>query len=153
MVAGAVVALGVMAAAAYAALPGRSVEPSSVVTGTLAGATPLDFVSVNEFGKAVRKAGGTSAVLEHIRLVADMSTGWITSPGPKIVVVVGGHLTLTDDRCSAAVYGDGQGFVTGLGVHRGDAGPDGADIYVLHLAPSDASSLRTSAPAPPCASS
>ena len=149
---GIAVVICIGAAAAYGALPTtRSVDPSTVGIGRLVGATPLDIDSVNAFTQAIKKARGTSAVLEHVRFTSGQSTGWITSPGPKIVLVVGGQLTLTGSGCAATTYVDGEGFVTDLEVHKGDAGLGGADVYVLHLAPSDADALRAPADPPRCA--
>lgn len=152
-----VVVAGVTAIAAYAALPSRTVTPASVPIGTLAGQTSLDVASVDAFTRAINQGHGTNGVLQHITYTPGQSTLWHTHPGPNIVLVVGGSLTITDNHCKSTTYTDGQGFVTGLNVHMGVAGPNGADTYSLFFLPADADVLRTppagiSADPPPCAS-
>ena len=97
-------------------------------------------------------AGPIHAVLQHVRFAPGQSTGWHSHPGPNIVLVVGGSLTLTDEHCSVTTYGDGQGFATGLNTHRAVAGASGADFYSLNFLPRDADSLRTDEAPPVCAS-
>jgi quercetin dioxygenase-like cupin family protein len=150
--------IGLVAAiAAYAALPSRTVTPSSVPIGTLVGATPTNVLSVDAFTRAINQAHGTTTVLQHLHFTPGQSTLWHTHPGPNIVLVVSGSLTLTDNHCNVTTYGDGQGFATGLDVHQAVAGPDGADFYSLYFLPADATVLRTpptgeSAAPPNCAS-
>ena len=146
-----VVALGV-AAAAYAALPSQSVDPTGIPTGTLVGGTPVNVLSVDAFTRAINQAHGTNAVLTHLRFAPGQSTGWHTHPGPNGVLVVGGSLTLTDQHCNATTYGDGEAFATGLDVHLAVAGSSGADFYSLYFLPTDAEVLRTDADPPVCAS-
>jgi len=151
------VVAGVTAIAAYAALPSRTVPPAGVPIGTLAGATPVNVFSVDAFTRAINQAHGTTAVLQHLVFAPGQSTLWHTHPGPNIVLMVGGSLTITDNHCNAQTYVDGQGFATGLDEHLGVAGTDGADFYSLYFLPADATVLRTpplgqSAPPPNCAS-
>jgi quercetin dioxygenase-like cupin family protein len=150
--AGVVIVLGAAAAAAYAALPSRSVDPRSVGTGTLVGVTPVNVLSVDAFTRAINQAHGTNAVLTHLRFTPGQSTGWHTHPGPNIVLVVGGSLTLTDEHCNVTTYGDGEAFATGLDPHLAVAGASGADFYSLYFLPQDATVLRTDANPPTCAS-
>jgi quercetin dioxygenase-like cupin family protein len=147
----------VAAVAAYAALPARDVPPSSVPLGTLVGPTSVNVLSVDAFTRAINQAHGTNAVLQKVHFVANQSTGWHTHPGPNIVLVVGGSMTLTDEHCNVTTYGDGQGFATGLDVHQAVAGPQGGDFYTLYFLPADATVVRTppagqSASPPNCAS-
>jgi quercetin dioxygenase-like cupin family protein len=142
--------------AAYAALPSRDVPPSSVPHGTLANES-VNVLSVDAFTRAINQAHGTNAVLQHLTFTPGQSTLWHTHPGPNLVLVVSGELTLTDDHCNVTTYTDGQGFATGLAEHLAVAGPDGADFYSLYFLPADATVLRTppagqSAPPPNCAS-
>jgi quercetin dioxygenase-like cupin family protein len=151
------VVAGVTAVAAYAALPTRTVDPLSVPAGTLAGQTSMDVYSVDAFTRAINQSHGAVAVLQHIKYVPGQQTLWHTHPGPNIVLVVGGSLTITDNHCQATTYGDGQGFATGLDVHMGVAGASGADTYSLYFLPAGSDALRTPAPGisadpPPCAS-
>jgi quercetin dioxygenase-like cupin family protein len=147
-----VAVLGVAAVTAYADLPTRTVPPSSVPTGVLAGGTPTNVLSVDAFTRAINQAQGTKTVLTHLRFTPGQSTGWHSHPGPNIVVVVGGSLTLTDNHCNVTTYGDGQAFATGLDTHLAVAGPSGADFYALYFLPQDATVLRTDEPPPVCAS-
>jgi quercetin dioxygenase-like cupin family protein len=151
------VVAGAIAIAAYAALPSRNVDPSTVPLGTLSGATPINVLSVDAFTRAIKQAHGTNTVLQHLRFAPGQSTLWHTHPGPNLVLVVGGSLTLTDEHCNVTTYTDGQGFATGVKVHLAVAGPEGADFYSLYLLPADATDLRTppagvSASPPGCAS-
>ena len=151
------VVAGVAAVAAYAALPARDVQPSSVPLGTLVGPTSVNVLSVDAFTRAINQAHGTNAVLQKVHFVANQSTGWHTHPGPNIVLVVGGSLTLTDEHCNVTTYTDGQGFATGLKVHLAVAGAEGGEFYALYFLPADATVLRTppageSAEPPKCAS-
>jgi quercetin dioxygenase-like cupin family protein len=153
----ALVAAGVAAVAAYAALPSTSVPPANVPIGTLAGGTAVNVESVDAFTRAINQAHGTNAVLQHLTFAPGQSTLWHTHPGPNIVLVVGGSLTLTDDHCNVSSYTSGQGFATGLETHMAVAGSDGADFYSLYFLPADATVLRTpgagvSAAPPNCAS-
>ncbi|MDQ1461937.1 MAG: hypothetical protein QOI08_3421 [Actinomycetota bacterium] len=144
------------AVAAYAALPSRDVPPSGVPHGTLASES-VNVLSVDAFTRAINQAHGTNAVLQHLTFTPGQSTLWHTHPGPNLVLVVGGELTLTDNHCNVTTYTDGQGFATGLAEHLAVAGPAGADFYSLYFLPADASVLRTppageSATPPKCAS-
>ena len=150
--AAATIALVAAATLVYAVLPTTSVPPSSVPPGTLAGATPVNVLSVDAFTRAIEQAQGTNAVLQHVQFAAGQSTGWHTHPGPAIVLVVAGSVTLTDEHCNVTTYGPGEGFATGLDVHQAVAGSTGEDFYTLYLLPKDATVLRTNAAPPVCAS-
>ena len=98
---GALVTAGVLAAAAYAALPSRSVSPSSVPLGTLVGQTSLNVESVDAFTRAINQAHGTNVVVTRNHFPgcpngpdscpAGGNTLWHMHAGPNIVVVVGDH--------------------------------------------------------------
>jgi quercetin dioxygenase-like cupin family protein len=148
---GVVIAVGAAAAAAYAALPSRTVDPGSVAVGTLAGKTSVNVLSVDAFTRAINQAHGTNAVLQRLHFTPNQSTGWHTHPGPNIVLVVSGQLTLTDEHCNVTTYGDGQGFATGMNVHQAVAGTSGADFYSLYFLPQNADVLRADAGPPICA--
>jgi len=89
--------------------------------------------------------------LQHFVFAPGQSTGWHHHPGPNIVMVVGGSLTLTDQFCNETSYSVGTGFATGLDVHEAIAGSGGADFYALYLLPIDATVLRDNDTAPGCA--
>jgi hypothetical protein len=150
---GALVTAGVLAAAAYAALPSRTVDPSSVPTGVLAGQTAMNIEGVDAFTRAINQAQGTNVVItrNHFPPCSNGpdvcqpggNTLWHMHAGPNLVVVVGGQLTLENDKCETSVYTDGMGFATGLEEHRAWAGPNGADFYSIYFLPADATGLRT----------
>lgn len=145
-----------LAIAAYAALPSRTVPPINVGIGTLAGKTTVNVLSVDAFTRAILQGHGTNAVLQHLVFTPNQSTLWHTHPGPNIVLLVGGSMTLTDEHCHVTTYHDGEGFATGLTNHLAVAGPDGADFYSLYFLPADEDVVRDppaglSADPPKCA--
>ncbi len=142
---------GIGASVAYAVLPpGPTVPPGSVPTGVLAGQTSVNVLSVDAFTRAINQAHGTNAVLTRVHFSDGQSTGWHTHPGPNLVLVVSGQLTLTDQNCNVTTYGPGQGFATGLDVHLAVAS-GATDFYALYFLPQNADVLRTNASAPSCA--
>jgi len=149
-------AITLIAIAAYAALPSRTVPPITVGVGTLAGKTSVNVLSVDAFTRAILQGHGTNAVLQHLVFTPNQSTLWHTHPGPNIVLLVGGSMTLTDEHCRVTTYQAGQGFATGLNNHLAVAGPDGADFYTFYFLPADEDVLRDppagiSAEPPKCA--
>ena len=151
-----VLAATLTAIAAYAALPTRSVDPLTVGLGTLVGPTPVYVQSVDAFLRAMNPERGTNAVLQHLTFEPGQSTLWHRHPGPNLVLVVGGNLTLTDEHCRSTTYDDGQGFATGVQNHLAVAGPHGAEFYSLYVLPGTVDVLRTppageSAAPPRCA--
>lgn len=127
---------------AYAALPSMTVPPVNVGIGTLAGKTSVNVLSVDAFTRAILQGHGTNAVLQHLVFTPNQSTLWHTHPGPNIVLLVGGTMTLTDEHCNVTAYHDGQGFATGLNNHLAVAGPEGADFYTFYFLPADQDVLR-----------
>src|SRR6266853_1832806 len=103
VIAAAVISLGIGTTVTYALLPSTSVPPATVPLGTLAGGTPLNVLSVDAFTRAISQAHGTNAVLQHLHFAPGQSTGWHTHPGPNIVLVVDGSLTLTDNHCNVTM--------------------------------------------------
>jgi quercetin dioxygenase-like cupin family protein len=148
----AMIALGIGATVTYAVLPSTNIDPASIpAPATLAGKTSLDVQSVSSFARAINQAHGTNAVLQHVRLTPGQNTGWHTHPGPNIVMMAQGLLTVIDEHCIETQYRPGQGLATGLDVHEGIAGPEGADFYSLYFLPENADVLRTDAVPPGCA--
>jgi hypothetical protein len=146
------VVMAALGAAAYAALPGTTVNPADVPTGFLAGATHIDDASVASFARAIKQSQGSNVVLQHIRLAAGSSVGWHTHPGPVIVLVVSGRFDYVDDRCEVTPYPAGTGFVDqGFG-HLHNATAVGAtELYAIYYLPDDATEIRENpAIAPSC---
>jgi len=153
MLVGAVLATGLIAAAAYATLPPQDADgclPSLVSsppkpTCVLAGKTPTDILSSEAFEKVFEQ--GTNIVITHNLFTPSQTTGWHTHPGPNIVIMIHGQLTLYDKKCRPTVYGPGQGFATGVKVHKADAGSAGAEFYSAYVLPASADVLRAPATA------
>jgi hypothetical protein len=129
------------------------VDPATVPTGFLAAHNSIRDVPVSALARAVTP-DGTDAFIQHVRLGANVATGWHTHPGPAIVTVVQGSVTYEDaeaNKCIDATYAAGEGFVDrGFGhVHRAIAGSEGADFYVVYLLPPGSAThvIPASAPA------
>lgn len=117
----------------------------ATATGTLVEATPIDVHSVDAFTRAINQAHGTNAVLTRNHFTPHQSTGWHTHPGPNVVMIISGGITLTDAHCRSTHYGSGEGFATGLGVHLAvaDGNEAGTDFYSFYFLPATATELRT----------
>ena len=127
-------------------------DPATVPTGFLVAHNSIGDVPVSALARAVTP-DGADVFIQHVRLGANVTTGWHTHPGPALVSVVSGSLTYEDaaaNRCRDAAYAAGQGFVDrGFGhVHRAIAGADGVDFYVVYILPpgSPTHVIPTSAP-------
>ena len=101
-------------------------------------------------GQSIRRTAPTLCFSTSILRPVNRRVG-IRTPGPNVVVIVAGSFTLIDEHCLETQYGPGQGFATGLDVHEGIAGPEGADFYGLYFLPADAEVLRVDASGPVCA--
>jgi hypothetical protein len=156
----AVAAIGAIGSAGVAvASHVTEVDPATVPTGFLAAHNSIGEVPVSALARAVTP-DGADVFVQHVRLGANVATGWHTHPGPAIVTVVGpkSALTYEDEQaneCKHVTYLGGQGFVDlGFGhVHRAVAGPDGADFYVTYLLPRGSESHVIPASAPDACSS
>lgn len=139
---------------AGAAIAGHvlEVDPATVPTGFLAAHNSIDDVPISSFARAVKPAG-TEVSIQHVRLPANIATGWHTHPGPGVVTVVRGSLTYEDEKgndCRRLAYLEGEGFVDrGFGhVHRAIAGPTGAEFYVVYVLPKGSETHVVPAAAP-----
>jgi hypothetical protein len=128
------------------------VDPATVPTGFLVAHNPIQDFGVAPFARAAR-SGEVDVFVQHVRLPANVATGWHTHPGPVIVTMVKGSLIFEDahaNACRDQVYPEGSGFVDpGFGhVHRAIAGPAGADFYAVYVLPAGSPSHVISADAP-----
>lgn len=128
------------------------VDPATVPTGFLAAHNTIGDVPVSALARAVTP-DGTDMFIQHVRLGANVPTGWHTHPGPALVTVVKGSLTYEDadaNTCNDVAYAAGEGFVDrGFGhVHRAIAGADGVDFYVVYLLLPGSPTHLIPAPAP-----
>jgi hypothetical protein len=147
---GAVLIGGTTALATHVPQVDPSIVPPGPALGSafLATHNSVDQLRVSPFARAI-KASRADVLVQHVRLGADVATGWHTHPGPAIVTLVGGALTY-EDACRSADYRPGEGFLDrGFGhVHRAIAGPGGADFYVTYLLPSGSATHVISASPP-----
>lgn len=164
MTAGRVVFVTPAAAALVAALAGVALAtPGSNVTGTVfARAGFADPVSIkiklnesDEPGTAVlhvRDAQDT--VIQQIVFGPGGHTGWHSHPGPVVVVVTQGELTLysgEDSTCTGRTYSAGQAFIDrGQGhVHIGRASATGNTVlWVTYFDVPAGQPFRIDAPDP-----
>ena len=128
------------------------VDPAAVPTGFLAAHNRIDDVPISALARAA-VSGGADVFVQHVRLPANVPTGWHTHPGPALVEVVRGALTYEDahaNSCRDVTYTAGEGFVDrGFGhVHRAIAGSDGVDFYVVYILPPGSESHVIPAGAP-----
>jgi hypothetical protein len=134
-----VAAVALVAAGAAIANHVTQVDAATVPTGFLAAHNSIGDIPVSALARAVAPKGA-DVFIQHVRLGANVPTGWHTHPGPALVTVVKGSVTYEDaeaNTCRQATYNIGEGFVDrGFGhVHRAIAGPDGVDFYVVYILP------------------
>ncbi len=134
-----VLAVVLVAAGAAVATHVTQVDPATVPTGFLAAHNSIGEIPVSALARAVTPKGA-DVFIQHVRLGANVPTGWHTHPGPALVEVVKGSVTYEDAEanvCRQTTYNPGEGFVDrGFGhVHRAIAGPDGVDFYVVYILP------------------
>jgi quercetin dioxygenase-like cupin family protein len=153
--ASAIVAAAVALAAAGVAIANHVTEadPATVPTGFLAAHNSIDEIPLSALARAVTP-DGADVFIQHVRLGANVPTGWHTHPGPALVEVVKGSVTYEDakaDVCRQTTFNPGEGFVDrGFGhVHRAIAGADGVDFYVVYILPPGSETHVIPAAAPP----
>jgi hypothetical protein len=132
-------AIALVAAGAALANHVTQLDAATVPTGFLVAHNSFGDVPVSALARAVTPKGA-DVFVQHVRLGANVSTGWHTHPGPALVAVVKGSVTYDDaeaNSCPQATYTSGEGFVDrGFGhVHRATAGSDGVDFYVVYILP------------------
>jgi quercetin dioxygenase-like cupin family protein len=127
--------------------------PEGVVITPLAQATIPGRVTARSSGITVKTAGARDVLSTAITVDPAGTFGWHTHPGPVIVSVASGTLTLYEahgGRCTHRRVGPGKAFVdTGGDVHLArNEGPDPVQIYATFLAPKGTTSFLTPVPAP-----
>jgi quercetin dioxygenase-like cupin family protein len=91
--------------------------------------------------------------LAHLTFAPGASTGWHRHPGPTVVTVITGELTVTERDCGTEVFEAGQSFVE-RGPDRHMATNTGGTVTETHVAfyvPTGAPALTIPAAAPACA--
>ena len=102
----------------------------------------------------VAKVRSGDMAMQHIFIGPGGNTGWHTHPGPVIVLIASGSITLydgDDPTCTGRPYTAGQSFVDiGSGhVHLGrNLGATDVELYVTYLGVPSGTSPRIDAPDP-----
>lgn len=89
----------------------------------------------------------------HLTFAPGATTGWHRHPGPTVVTLISGELTVTDRECEAETFEAGDTFVEAgppehLAVNTGDTA---TETFVTFFVPEGAPALTTPAAAPSCA--
>ena len=89
----------------------------------------------------------------HLTFAPGASTGWHKHPGPTVVTVTTGQLTVTSRRCVRHTYTAGQTFVeTGPRRHLAvNTGTGTTESIVTFFAPADSEALTIPTRVPRCA--
>jgi quercetin dioxygenase-like cupin family protein len=121
--AAALVGLAILAIAATAlATPGQGVTSTLFAVGTF---QELEAKTLsNDWQARISTKGATDVHILENRIAPGGTFGWHSHPGPSIVVVKSGALTLyrgDDPTCTPNVIAAGSGFVD-----------DGGDVHVVH---------------------
>ena len=129
------------------------VDAATVPTGFLAAHNSFEEIPLSALARAVTP-NGADVFIQHVRLGANVPTGWHTHPGPALVEIVKGSVTYENakaNECQQTTYNLGEGFVDpGFGhVHRAIAGSDGVDFYVVYVLPPGSETHVIPAAAPP----
>jgi quercetin dioxygenase-like cupin family protein len=127
----AVTGLGALAAIGYGDPSGLNVTPISLAT--LDGPVRLDTAGIE-----MHTRGARDSLMARLEFAAGGTSGWHTHPGPVIVEVASGTLTLrTPGRtgCRTQTFGPGSGFIEpGNVVHEATAGSEPVVVYATFLA-------------------
>jgi hypothetical protein len=144
--------------------------PSGLTSQLLARGAAAEF-QIHEKSMRLRMDAKrpTDVALVRATLEPGGSTGWHGHPGPSIVVVKSGIVTMYEpahdeeedeadrarhDRqgCAVQTFGPGQAFVHPASVHNFvNSGQDVAEFYVAYLVPAGAAPLlHDEPPAPDC---
>jgi quercetin dioxygenase-like cupin family protein len=141
----AVTALGAIAAVGYGDPSGLNVSPISLAT--LDGPVRLDTAGIE-----MHTRGARDALMARLEFAAHGTSGWHTHPGPVIVEVASGNLTLrypTRTGCHEQTFGPGTGFIeTGGQIHEAVAGDEPVTVYATFLAKPGTTSYLVPAEAP-----
>jgi hypothetical protein len=145
--------------------------PSGLTSELLARGAAGEFrIHDESMGLKLRARSATDVALVRATLAPGGSTGWHGHPGPSIVVVKTGTVTMyepsgrhdhgSDDdhaygsrhgnRCSVQAFGPGQAFVHPEHVHNFvNHTSQPAEFYVVYLVPAGAAPLLNDVATPP----
>jgi quercetin dioxygenase-like cupin family protein len=152
LVVAAVAILTLAVAAALLALPrehAKATPPSGVTVELLARGTVAEAANVHVKGTKIRTRGPVDLAVVHLTFQPGGSTGWHTHPGPAMVAVKAGQVTITFKHCRTVTYTAGQAFVdTGTALHNArNTGSSTAETIATFVLPVGAP-LLISQPAP-----
>ena len=138
----------------------------ATVTGGFAAATPSSGGSVTTLARGstgpihdssddfkLFQKNAADFVMISYQLAPGGTLGWHTHPGPALITVNSGTLTIVEHDCSTRTYTAGSAFVdVGLGeVHDAlNNGSDAVTGYATYLNVPTGSPSRIDAPAPAC---
>jgi hypothetical protein len=127
------------------------VDPATVPTGFLTAHSTVNNVPVTSIERALR-SGKADVFIEHQRLTANQSAGFVTTPGPAFYVVQKGSATFAESaggECRTKLLNANQGVTARQRrAHRLTAGAQGAEVYVVYLLPRRTGPHRTAAGTP-----
>ena len=147
--------LGLLAIAGAAlATPGVGVLSAPVqARGTIEDSASLRRMGFDLFLTSFRLSGGVDVVTQSISLAPGGTTGWHGHPGPVLVTVRSGELTVVyadDSTCQGTTYTTGQSFIDfgNVRVHTAlNRGPVNVDFWATYLVPgAPGAAFRVDAP-------
>lgn len=140
-----VVGLLVLVGAALAT-PGMNVFGQVQARGTIEDRASISWAGIELFLIGLRGSGQADVVTQSLTMAPGGTTGWHGHPGPVLVTVKSGELTVAyaDDRsCQGTTYRAGQSFVDfgNVRVHTAlNRGPVPVDFWATYLVPGAAGS-------------
>ena len=128
------------------------VDPATVPPGFLVTHNDVSGFQVAPLARAV-KQHRADVFVWHLRATPNQALGWHTHPGPAIVTIAQGTFAYERQvgrECVTTWYTAGTGFMDpGFGhVHRGIAGPQGAEVYTTFVVPTGTENQTIPKPAP-----
>lgn len=131
----AMTAMMLMAGAAWATHQSSGLSSSLIARGAWDRGERTAFLSA----LARQGTAGTSEVaVIRASLAPGGYTSWHGHPGPSVVVVVTGEVTVLEPveagGCTSRTYGDGEAFFHGTGAHDfRNTGTDTAELYITYF--------------------
>jgi quercetin dioxygenase-like cupin family protein len=131
----------------------HATEPSGLQSEPVArGAAGQLVIEGNEGQFSINTRVPTDVAVVRVMLAPGGFTGWHGHPGPGVVVVKSGSVTLRGEhqgQCHETQYGAGKSFAHFQQTHNVvNPGPDPAELYVVYFVPEGTTAMVTDAPAP-----
>ena len=148
--------IGLLAIAGAAlATPGIGVLSAPVhARGTIEDDSSIRRLGLELFLTSLRGGGQADVVTQSISMAPGGTTGWHGHPGPVLVTIKSGELTVVyadDRRCEGTTYGAGESFIDfgNVTVHTAlNRGPMPVDFWATYLVPgAPGAAFRIDAPA------